>query len=143
MRIERARESSTELVEAFRRLVPQLSETAEVPDAAKIQNIVSSDSTFLLIARSEEKRIIGMLTLVTFVIPTGTRAWIEDVIVDDEQRGRGIGTALVEEALRLAAESSARTVDLTSRPDREVANRLYERMGFRKRATNVYRRDLD
>jgi ribosomal protein S18 acetylase RimI-like enzyme len=143
VRIERARESSTELVEAFRRLVPQLSETAEVPDAAKIQNIVSSDSTFLLIARSEEKRIIGMLTLVTFVIPTGTRAWIEDVIVDDEQRVRGIGTALVEEALRLAAESSARTVDLTSRPDREVANRLYERMGFRKRATNVYRRDLD
>ena len=83
--------------------------------------------------------ILGTLTLVTFPIPTGLRAWIEDVVVDEAARGRGVGAALTQEAVRLAHEAGARTVDLTSRPSREAANRLYERLGFQMRDSKVYR----
>ena len=80
-----------------------------------------------------------MLTLAVFRIPTGIRAWIEDVVVDAEARGRGVGEALTREAVRVAGTHGARTVDLTSRPSREAANRLYQRLGFERRDTNVYR----
>ena len=83
--------------------------------------------------------ILGMLTLATFTIPTGLRAWVEDVVVDDQARGRGAGQALVEAAVAHATSIGARTVDLTSRPSREAANRLYRRAGFELRETNVYR----
>jgi ribosomal protein S18 acetylase RimI-like enzyme len=83
--------------------------------------------------------IVGMLTLVTFRLPTGVRAWIEDVVVDGGSRGRGVGEALTLAALEIAADRGAQTVDLTSRPSREAANRLYRRMGFEPRETNVYR----
>jgi ribosomal protein S18 acetylase RimI-like enzyme len=86
---------------------------------------------------------VGMLTLVAFEIPTGLRALIEDVVVDDAVRGSGAGSALVAAALAYASSLGARTVDLTSRPHREAANRLYLRMGFETRATNVYRKTLD
>jgi ribosomal protein S18 acetylase RimI-like enzyme len=82
------------------------------------------------------------LTLVIFRTPTGARAWIEDVVVDESARGQGAGEALVAEAIRLASDAGARTVDLTSRPSRESANRLYEKIGFQARETNVYRYDL-
>jgi len=95
----------------------------------------------LLIARDDE-RIVGSLTLVVFPIPTGVRAWIEDVVVDSSVRGKGVGEALNREALRIARNKGAVTVDLTSRPSREAANRLYQRLGFEKRDTNVYRYDL-
>jgi ribosomal protein S18 acetylase RimI-like enzyme len=88
-------------------------------------------------------RIVGMLTLVAFEIPTSVRAWIEDVVVDGSARGSGVAAALVDAALVRSAELGARTVDLTSRPDREAANRLYVRLGFELRQTNVYRRALD
>lgn len=103
--------------------------------------IVDSDSCSLLIARDDE-RIVGSLTLVVFPIPTGVRAWIEDVVVDSSVRGKGVGEALNREALRIARIKGAVTVDLTSRPSREAANRLYQRLGFEKRDTNVYRYDL-
>jgi ribosomal protein S18 acetylase RimI-like enzyme len=80
-----------------------------------------------------------MLTLAVFPIPTGVRAWIEDVVVDQSARGRGVGEALSRRALELAAQAGARTVELTSRPSREAANRLYRRLGFEARETNVYR----
>ena len=83
-----------------------------------------------------------MLTLVVFPIPTGVRAWIEDVVVDEAARGRQIATKLIDEAIRLAKESGARTVDLTSRPNRESAGRLYERVGFEQRDTRMYRYKL-
>ena len=83
--------------------------------------------------------IVGMLTLVTFRLPTGVRAWIEDVVVDSGSRGQGVGEALTQAAIELAAARGAQTVDLTSRPSREAANRLYRRMGFEPRETNVYR----
>jgi len=82
---------------------------------------------------------VGSLTLALFRIPTGVRAWIEDVVVDETVRGQGIGEALNGEALRIAKENGAGSVDLTSRPSREAANRLYQRLGFQTRETNVYR----
>ena len=87
-------------------------------------------------------RILGSLTLVVFPIPTGIRAWIEDVVVDEAARGRGVGEALNRAALDRARAAGARTVDLTSRPSREAANRLYQRIGFQPRDTNVYRFDF-
>jgi ribosomal protein S18 acetylase RimI-like enzyme len=86
---------------------------------------------------------VGSLTLVMFRIPTGMRAWIEDVVVDEAARGQGVGEALSRTAVNLAQQAGARTVDLTSHPDREAANRLYSRLGFEQRATNVYRLSSD
>lgn len=136
--IEVVREGSDELVKAFGRLLPQLSRSAEALDAAAIDTLVAWPGNTVLVARLDGE-IVGTLTLVMFPIPTGTRAWIEDVVVDDATRGRGVGAALTQEAVRLARANGARTVDLTSRPARAAANRLYERLGFHLRDSNVYR----
>jgi len=127
-----------ELVEAFARLVPQLSATSRPPGREELAKIVNSPAVSLLVARVEGN-IIGTLTLAMFPIPTGFRAWIEDVVVDEAARGRGVGEALTSEAIGLARAAGARTVDLTSRPSRKAAGRLYERAGFAERDTRVYR----
>ena len=116
-----------ELIAAFNRLVPQLSGSAAVPTPELIREIVEAQASTVLIARDarDKGRIVGLLTLVVFRIPTGVRAWIEDVVVDEAVRGRGVGEALSQEAVRRAIELGARTVELTSRPSREAANRLY------------------
>lgn len=137
--IEEATRVDDDLVEAFAALVPQLSRSAPAPGAAELEAIVRSPATTLLVARDDGGRLVGSLTLAVFRIPTGVRAWIEDVVVDDVARGSGVGAALVKAALERAEAAGARTVDLTSRPDREAANRLYLRMGFMARSTNVYR----
>lgn len=130
-----------ELTQAMARLIPQLSSSAAIPTADQLREIVDSPCTTLLLARDRSAggTIVGTLTLAVFRIPTGVRAWIEDVIVDTSARGRGVGGALSREALRLATERGARTVELTSRPSRKNANRLYRRLGFVLRGTNVYR----
>lgn len=128
------------LVEAMQRLVPQLSRTSPPPDARALAAIVASPASDLLVARLVDGgEIVGSLTLVTFSIPTGIRSWIEDVVVDEAARGQGVGEALNRFALELARGKGAKTVDLTSRPSREAANRLYQRLGFEARDTNVYR----
>jgi ribosomal protein S18 acetylase RimI-like enzyme len=141
IRVESAETVTDELVEVIARLVPQLSRSAPRPNRAELEAIVASPATALLLARTDDG-IVGSLTLALFRIPTGTRAWIEDVVVDEAARGQGAGEALVREAIRLAREAEARTIDLTSRPSREAANRLYERIGFVERETNVYRYEL-
>lgn len=140
--IEELSDVTDDVVDAFRRLVPQLSTSAAPLDAAALRAIVSSPAVTVLLARSESE-IVGTLTLVTFPIPTAYRAWIEDVIVDDSARGQGVGMLLTEEALKLAKEAGARTVDLTTRPSRVAAGRLYERAGFTQRDTRVYRYSFD
>lgn len=127
---------------AMNRLVPQLSKSNPPPTEAELAAIVTSRATVMFVARDTDRagdQIVGCLTLALFRIPTGLRAWIEDVVVDDSARGRGVGAMLNEAALEHARLAGARTVDLTSRPSREAANRLYERLGFVKRDTNVYR----
>lgn len=132
-----------DLVEAFARLTPQLSSSSPAPTTGELAEIVASDTTVLLIAVDSDATgaaaICGSMTLVVFRIPTGVRAWIEDVVVDASARGAGVGAALNRRALEIAHERGARTVDLTSRPSREAANRLYRRLGFEVRDTNVYR----
>ena len=136
--IYEATEVTEELVEAMGRLVPQLSRSNPPPSAAALGEIVDSDAATLLSAR-DHSGIVGTLTLGLFRIPTGIRAWIEDVIVDEGTRGSGVGRSLNEAAIERALAAGAVSVDLTSRPSREEANRLYQRMGFSKRETNVYR----
>lgn len=131
-------EVTDEAMEAMERLVPQLSRSNPPPSRAELAEIVSSDTSVLLLARDGD-RIVGSLTLVLFRIPTGVRAWIEDVVVDEAARGAGVGEELNRAAIARAGEAGARTVDLTSRPSREAANRLYRRIGFEPRETNVYR----
>ena len=123
-------------------LVPQLSSSSPPPTPDALARIVADPATTVFVARDGE-RVLGMLTLAVFEIPTGVRAWIEDVVVDDAARGQGVAAQLEQAALDHAERAGARTVDLTSRPDREAANRLYVRMGFEARATNVYRRSLE
>ncbi|HEV3400945.1 MAG TPA: GNAT family N-acetyltransferase [Acidimicrobiales bacterium] len=137
--VEEATAVTDDLRAAVGRLVPQLSRSAVIPDDRELAEIVDSPASILLVARDADGTIVGSLTLVVFRIPTGVRAWIEDVVVDEEARGRGVGEALSREALSRAAAAGARTVDLTSRPSREAANRLYRRLGFVERETNVYR----
>jgi ribosomal protein S18 acetylase RimI-like enzyme len=138
VRVEILQEVTDEVVAAFGQLLPQLSRSAPPLDRAGLDRIVGSAATTLLIARAGDQ-VVGTLSLVMFRIPTGLRAWIEDVIVDQAARGQGIGEALTVEALRLAEQAGARTVDLTSRPSREAAGRLYERLGFQSRSTRMYR----
>jgi ribosomal protein S18 acetylase RimI-like enzyme len=145
LRIEPITEATDEFLDALARLVPQLSASVAAPTRKAVSEMVTSPAIVQLVARDPERgdQIVGTLTLAMFRIPTGLRAWIEDVIVDEQSRGRGIGEALVRAALVRAREAGARTVDLTSRPSREAANRLYVRVGFTRRETNIYRYDLE
>jgi ribosomal protein S18 acetylase RimI-like enzyme len=140
--VEEVTAVTPEVVAALQALVPELSTSAPPLTASAVQAIVDSPATVLLVAR-DGPVIAGSLTLVVFSAPTGPRAWIEDVVVAPSARGRGVGAALVLEALDRARHAGSRTVDLTSRPSREAANRLYLRHGFELRQTNVYRRTLE
>lgn len=142
VRVEIIREASEELVDAFGRLLPQLSSTVKPLDYEAIDRMVSCDANTVLAARTSEA-IVGTLTLVLLPVPSGLRGRVEDVVVDAAARGQGVAALLTQEALRIAREAGARTVDLTSRPDRAAANRLYERLGFRARESTVYRFTID
>lgn len=139
--VEKAGGITPEVVDAFARLIPQLSSSNPPPTAAQLSEIVSDPGSVLFLARIDGT-IVGSLTLATFRIPTGVRAWIEDVVVDGAARGQGVGEALNRAALDEARARGAITVELTSRPSREAANRLYRRLGFVQRETNVYRHEL-
>jgi ribosomal protein S18 acetylase RimI-like enzyme len=136
--VEVVTRASDEVVKAFGRLLPQLSSSAPPLDARTLGEVLARDSNTVLVARIDGE-IVGTLTLVIFHIPTGLRARIEDVVVDRHTRGAGVGAALTNEAVRLARAAGARSVDLTSRPSREAANRLYARLGFALRNSHVYR----
>ena len=141
VQVEIAKRVDNDLVVAFQRLIPQLSTSNPAPTKEQLESIVASDSSCILLGKIDGV-IVGSLTLVIFHIPTGIRAWIEDVVVDLDARGKGIGEALNKFALAEAKRLGATTVDLTSRPSREAANRLYQRLGFKARETNVYRYDV-
>jgi len=141
VQVSEVTEVSDALMDAFARLIPQLSSSNPPPSRDEVAEMVASEAS-ILYAAEHEGQIVGSLTLVLFRIPTGVRAWIEDVVVDGEARGLGVGRALNETALERARQAGATTVDLTSRPSREAANRLYQRIGFVERSTNVYRYDL-
>ena len=138
--VEIATQASEELLAACHRLIPQLSSSAKPMTDSQLAEIVNSESTLMFVARVDNQ-IVGLLTLAIFRIPTAVRAWIEDVVVDSLARGHGVGEALNLAAITEARRRGAKTIDLTSRPSREAANKLYKRLGFVERDTNVYRFD--
>jgi len=142
VRVERAVVADAELLADLRRLLPQLSNSASLPEANDLETIVTSAATTLLVARDDDGDVLGILTLVVFRIPTGVRARIEDVVVDESARRLGAGRALVHEAIEMARRSGAKTIDLTSRPSRVEPHSLYMSMGFEERTTSVYRLTL-
>jgi ribosomal protein S18 acetylase RimI-like enzyme len=137
--IEEVAELTDEIAEAVPRLVEQLTPAAPAPSLDRLNDIVDSKCTSLFLARDEGGRIVGMLILAVYNISTGLRVWIEDVVVDERARGKGVGEALCRHAIREAGEIGAKTIDLTSRPSRQAANCLYQKLGFERRDTNVYR----
>ncbi len=142
MKIEIALRADEELREAFQRLVPQLTSNNPPPSREYLAELVNDPASTLLLARGEGGEILGSLTLAVYRVPTGVRAVIEDVIVDSVARGMGIGEALTRRAIELAREKGAGNISLTSNPAREAANRLYLRVGFKKRETNAYQMKL-
>lgn len=139
IKIAEIKHCDEQLVKAFERLTPQLSESAPIPTSERLQRIISSPTTHLLAALTDEGTIVGVLTLVFFDIPTYCKAWIEDVITDSDHRGQGIGRALVERAVEMANDYGADGIYLTSRPSREVARALYRKVGFEEVPTTVFR----
>mgnify|MGYP000897580774 CR=1 FL=1 len=140
MELQEINHATPELMDAMAHLIPQVS-GAPLPGLAELEEIASSPNSRLWIVRDPAQggKITGTLTLALVRVPTGVRAWIEDVVVDTAARGQGIGEALVRTALEEAARAGAISVELTSRPSREAANRLYQRLGFIQPQTNFYR----
>lgn len=138
MQIEIVTQADAELHEAFQRLVPQLTHNNPPPSPDNLADLVRDAASTLMVARDDTGQIIGALTLAVYRVPTGVRSIIEDVIVDTAVRGQGIGEALMKRAIELAKEKGAQNISLTSNPMREAANRLYLRVGFKKRETNAY-----
>ena len=140
MFIARAIAVTDELMDAITRLMPQLKLKYSLPTRSEIEALVASKASVLLIVRypDENSPIVGMLTLLIYRVPSGVRAHVEDIVVDEAMRGQGIGEMLVRHALGVAREAGANGVGLTTNPRREAANRLYQRMGFNRWETNVY-----
>jgi ribosomal protein S18 acetylase RimI-like enzyme len=142
MKVEIATSLTPAIVDAVEKLVPQLSRSSPPPSEVELGEVVASPATDLFIALADDGTIVGMSTLAVFRIPTGLRAWIEDVVVDESARRSGVAEALTQAMLDRAREQGCITVDLTSRPSREAANNLYQQAGFTPRETNVYRFDF-
>ena len=139
IKILELKDADYEELESINELLPQLSSSAELLDIQRLKVLINSESTIVYIAQDERGKILGTLSLVTIEIPTGRKGWIEDVVVDQSARGKGIGKALMNHALEKAVKFGLKSVDLTSRPSREEANMLYQSLGYQKRETNVYR----
>lgn len=138
-------EMSQKVYDAFERLIPQLSTSAKIPTWDELADLIASKAGIVLAAVDDEdpeEKILGTMTLVVFRIPTGVRSWVEDVVVDKAARGQGIGEKLIRTAIARAEAEGAKTIDLTSRPSRVEAHRLYRRCGFEMRETCVFRRTI-
>ena len=138
MKIYRVTECSANLIEALEQLLPQLSSSATMPSEEYIESMLNNENFYLFVAE-HEGAIVGMLSLVVVDIPTGRKAWIEDVVVDSRARGLHIGQALVEEAKVCATDVGAKKIYLTSNPSRKAAHALYKKCGFEEYDTTVFR----
>jgi ribosomal protein S18 acetylase RimI-like enzyme len=136
-RIEEITTVNPELLRALARLVPQLT-VRQSPAESELTALVESDASWLVVARDDDGTIVGMACVAVYRAPTGIRAIIEDVVVEESARGHGVGEALTRRCLNIARARGAGNVTLTSNPAREAANRLYVRMGFTLRDTNSY-----
>jgi len=139
MKIRKINRFSERVYEAVLRLLIQLDPDAHLPAKKYFKSIFTSENIHFFIAELDNKQIAGMLTIGTYKVPSGTKVWIEDVVVDETQRGKGFGKELMLFAINYSRLLGARTVGLTTRPTRIAANRLYLKMGFVKNETNVYK----
>lgn len=137
MVIHQVESASQKIMEAFERLLPQLDSLVTLPSVQELESIISSSNTILFIGEVNDK-IIAMLSLAFYKIPTGDKAWIEDVVVDESVRGNGYGKQLIRHAVKFVRNKAFTSLNLTSRPARVNANRMYQKLGFIKRETNVY-----
>ena len=142
MTVERLLAYSDAFMTALKILMPQLTRFSPIPQEEEIIALLENPNTSIWIAKDDDERIVGMLTLVIYRTPTGVHAWIEDVIVDEASRGKGLGKLLTSTAIEYAEQKHAKAISLTSRPERIVANQLYQKMGFELINTNLYRKDL-
>lgn len=138
MKIYKLTTVTDQVLDAFRRLIPQLAPDCALPTKKDLESIVNSGTTLLFIAE-EDNDILGTLTLVFNKIPTGDKIWIEDVVVDKSARGKGVGVKLMEFSIAYVRNKNIKSINLTSSPDRVAANNLYRKLGFVQRETNVYR----
>jgi ribosomal protein S18 acetylase RimI-like enzyme len=136
VRLEQATEASAELRDAIHRLLPQLTAARTPPTLEQLADVVTGQT--LLLARGDDGGIIGCATLVQYRVSSGLKGRIEDVIVDGSARGQGVGEALVRECMARANDAQVLMLELTSMPYRDSANRLYKRLGFVRKPTNVY-----
>jgi ribosomal protein S18 acetylase RimI-like enzyme len=140
--VEQVKEVNSEIIQAIQYLFPQLTQFSPMPDEEALQKMVHSQTTSLWIARSEGREIIAMLSLAIYRTTTGIHAWIEDVVVDQKARRQGVAGQLTQAALEFAQQNGAKAISLTSRPEREAANQLYQKLGFELVKTNLYRKNL-
>jgi ribosomal protein S18 acetylase RimI-like enzyme len=138
--VERVTEVDAETLDAVARLYPQLTDGA-IPHPQAISDVLAAGAV-LVVARADGW-IAGMGTLAITSVLTGTTAHVEDVVVDETARGRGIGEHIMRELIAIARAEGADQMTLTSRPAREAANRLYRRLGFELGETNYYVLELD
>jgi ribosomal protein S18 acetylase RimI-like enzyme len=143
LKIKKITRFSQKIYKAVLKLLPQLVPASELPSDEYFKGIIRSKHTHFFIAELGNKDIIGILTVAVYNIPTGTKFWIEDVVVDETHRGKGYGKELMLYAIGFARSAGAKSIELTSRPSRIAANQLYKNMGFELRETNVYRYRLD
>jgi ribosomal protein S18 acetylase RimI-like enzyme len=139
--LEQAQQASKEILTAMQRLMAQLT-AAPPPDKKELGEMLFSDATSLFLARQTDETIIGMAALTVFRVPSGLKAWIEDVVVDESQRGKGIGQALTEACIEHARARGVSSIHLTSNPKRIAANTLYQKLGFQRHETNLYQLKL-
>ncbi len=138
MKISQIKQNTHKLHESINRLLPQLSAKSTI-SYQQLQQVIDSESSLLFVAEDENNKIVAMATFICYDIPTGQKAWIEDVVVDNECRGKGIGKKVVEEIITFAKKQGIQKLDLTSSHEREKANLLYQKLGFQKRQSNLYR----
>jgi len=130
---------SDKVYSALLKLLPQLDPEIKLPSKDFFKNILANNNTHFFAGELEDGEIAGILTLTVYFIPTGTKLWIEDVVIDESHRGKGYGKEIMLHAMKFAQSLGAKSIDLTSRPFRIAANQLYIDLGFEKRETNVYR----
>jgi len=141
MEIVQLKKVTEEVMYAFENLIPELNSESEIPTIEYLKEIIDAKDSYIFLAKEEV--IIGILTLVCYKIPTGQKAWIEDIAVESKKRGIGVGSLLVNHAIEFAKQKGISKIDLTSKPSRRAANRLYKKLGFKVRETNVYRFHID
>lgn len=141
IKIERIKKSSQHIIDTLNNLLPQLG-ADYVMSQSLLEQIVDREDVYLFVATKDDI-IVGTLTLAMYPIPTGLKAWIEDVIVDENYRGFGIARKLVDRAIQQAKERNVASLSLSSRPERVAANKLYQAMSFEIRETNLYRYKAD